>query len=88
LPGDNGLVLECKHGACAYACLEERDCQRFFRCTSTQPGTPGNCVLIGTPGQLFCDPDDADAECMCLDGTTSTQACKQDGSGLDPCSCN
>ena len=88
LPGENGLILECDHGECAYACFEERDCPRFYRCTSSDPAVAGNCELIGTRGSLFCDPEDEPYDCECFGTAPGTQPCKQDGSGLEPCMCN
>jgi hypothetical protein len=92
LPGGGGLVLECKHGRCAYACFEERDCPRFHRCsTADEPAAPGNCELIGESGKLYCDPDEDPAggfPCPCVDGARGAQSCLPDGSGLGVCSCN
>jgi hypothetical protein len=78
---------ECQHGTCAVACYEERDCARFYTCT-TGDGTAGDCVLIGVSGQLYCDPDDDPYPCKCLDAVEGTQQCKPDGSELDQCICN
>jgi hypothetical protein len=88
--GEGGLALLCKSGVCAYACYEERDCGRFHRCTSPGPGEPGDCVLIGAPGALYCDPDEDGPNgrvCDCLGGLKGRQFCRSDGSSLDPCEC-
>jgi hypothetical protein len=97
---NDGNVLECREGRCAYACFEARDCPLFYTCSSTsggQPGAgePGDCVLIGERGSLFCDPqvdpcpgDPPGCACDCPGGMTPmTQQCRPDGSGLEDCPC-
>jgi hypothetical protein len=87
-PGPAGLTLNCQEGICSVACYEQRDCARFYRCTTADdPTTPGDCELIGERGSLFCDPIDEPAACVCPGGTTANQICKPDGSGFEPCPC-
>jgi hypothetical protein len=86
---NEGLELVCKNKSCAYGCFEERDCPRFYRCNAAPPA-PGECELIGTQGNLYCDPDDDPPEghpCACPDGSTGRQFCRSDGSGYQPCEC-
>lgn len=86
-----GRQLRCIDGRCDIACFEDRDCRRFERCTTAdEPAAPGECVLIGTPGALFCDPAEdppGGHPCDCPDGQEGTQACLSDGSGYEPCAC-
>jgi hypothetical protein len=92
-PGPEGVALVCRDRLCDVACFEERDCPRFHRCTTaSDPDAPGDCVLIGERGLLFCDPDEDPAgghRCACPGdpGAFGTQQCLPDGSGLSPCDC-
>ncbi|MBW2524931.1 MAG: hypothetical protein JRI23_12175 [Deltaproteobacteria bacterium] len=93
LPGPGGLTLWCNDGVCVFACYEERDCPRFFDCTTpANPAAPGDCEPINDdPTQLFCDPDDpvdGEVECDCMNGVTRLQRCKSDGSGYEVCPCD
>lgn len=83
------LKLACRDGSCTYACFEERDCGRFFDCTTAdEPDKPGNCELIGDPDKLFCDPDDGEMGMCVCDGAPMTMVpCLPDGSGYD-CQCD
>lgn len=87
----------CTKGRCEAPCYVERDCPRFFRCTTADdPSTPGSCALIGERGKMFCDPDldseDREAPCWCSgdpqDAPSKTQLCKDDGSGYEACPCD
>ncbi len=88
-PGPGGEVLECRSNRCSYACFTTVDCERFYRCTTdADAAAPGDCVLIGEPGMLFCDPaKDPPQECDCPGGSSSTQTCVEDGSGYEECPC-
>lgn len=87
--GPGGEVLVCRSNLCSYACFTTVDCARYYRCsTDTDETVPGDCVLIGEPGKLFCDPaKDAPRECPCPGGGISTQVCAEDGSEFLDCQC-
>lgn len=88
-PGPGGEVLVCRANLCSYACFTTVDCARYHRCTTDADETaPGDCVLIGVPGQLFCDPaKDPPRECACPGGGSGTQVCAENGSGFMECQC-
>ncbi len=92
-PGPDGLTLLCRESLCTVGCFVQRDCARFFRCTTADdPMAPGDCELIGERGRLFCDPaegsPDAERECDCHgQPAAAVQACKTDGSGFEDCPC-
>ncbi len=90
-PGEQGRALACRGGVCDVACLgSDRDCGKYERCSTNEPGEAGECVLVGQPGDLHCSPkDDYPSEqeigCACLGGELGSQTCNADASGYGPC---
>lgn len=83
-------ALVCREGVCDAPCWgDDRDCDRFARCTTATPGEPGQCELIGPPGTFYCSPKagepDREVDCACKSGETGKQVCNEDGSGYGPC---
>jgi hypothetical protein len=90
-PGAGGLALGCRDGACDAGCLgSDRDCGKYERCSTDQPGEPGECQLVGQAGALHCSPKDEfpnekEIACACLGNQSGTQTCNEDASGYGHC---